>query len=366
MHDVIIVGGGVIGLSVARELAVRGKSVLVLDRGNPRDATSWAAAGMVAPQSETDSPSPFFDLCLASARLYRDWATHLHEESGVDPEYADSGLLFVTSTEEPLCRLRRIVEWQQSMGLKAELLSPESARRMEPHLTLSLTGAAFMPEECHVTPRRLLEALTGSCAVRRVEIRSGVRVLEVLHAGGRVSGVRTSGEQFDAARVVIASGVRSPEIGGISPPIPVAPRKGQILALTSNGREFTHMIRWEHAYMVPRRSGELIVGATNEDAGFDRSITPAGVGSLLHGAQQLSTHLANLPIAEIWSGLRPATPDGLPVIGRAGVDGLVYATGHHRNGILLAPITAASVANLIENRPSPVALDAFAPSRFAV
>src|SRR5215471_15647959 len=179
MHDVIIVGGGVIGLSVARELAAEGKSVLVLDQGNPRDATSWAAAGMLAPQSEADGTSPFFDLCLSSARLYRDFANHLHEESGIDPEYADSGLLFVASTEEALCRLKRNLEWQQSVGLKAELVSPEAVAELEPHLTLSLTGAVFMESECHVTPRRLLEALTGACAVKRVEIRTGIRVLEV-------------------------------------------------------------------------------------------------------------------------------------------------------------------------------------------
>jgi len=366
MHDVIIVGGGVIGLSVARELAVQGKSVLVLDRGNTRDATSWAAAGMLAPQSEADGASPFFDLCLASAKLYRDWANHLHEESGIDPEYADSGLLYVASTEEALCRLKRGLEWQQSMGLRGEFLSPEAAVQLEPHLTLPMAGAVFMPDECHVTPRRLLEALAGACTERGVEIRSGVRVLDVQRVGGRAAGVHTSTEQFAARAVVIASGVRSPEIGGLSPAIPVTPRKGQILSLASDAREFRHMIRWEHAYMVPRRSGELIIGATNEDAGFDRSITPAGVGSLLQHAQQLSMHVAQLPIGEIWTGLRPATPDGLPVIGRTAVEGLFYATGHYRNGILLAPVTASSVVSLIDNRPAPVPLEPFAPSRFAV
>ena len=366
MHDVIIVGGGVIGLSIARELAVQGRAVLVLDRGNPRDATSWAAAGMLAPQSETDTASPFFDLCLASARLYPDWANRLHEESGVDPEYADSGLLFVASTEEALCRLRRSVDWQRSSGLKADLLSPEEVVRLEPQLTLPLTGAALIKEECHVTPRRLLEALTGACAVKRVEMRNGVRVLEILQAAGRVTGVRTSTEHFSGEQVVVASGVRSPEIGGLSPAIPVSPRKGQILSLISSPLPFTRMIRWEHAYMVPRRNGELVIGATNEDAGFDRSITPAGVGSLLQRAQQLSSHLADLPIGEIWTGLRPATPDGLPVIGKSAVDGLIYAAGHYRNGILLAPVTAVSVASLMLGRTVPVPLEAFAPSRFAV
>ena len=156
MHDVIIVGGGVMGLAAAREVALQGRSVLVLDRGNPRDSTSWAAAGMLAPQSEADKPTPFFDLCLASARIYRDWANHLHEESGIDPEYADSGLICLASTEDALCRLRRAMEWQKAAGLQSEFLTPQEALRMEPGLTLSITGGVLMPEECHVTPRKVL------------------------------------------------------------------------------------------------------------------------------------------------------------------------------------------------------------------
>lgn len=365
MHDVIIVGGGVIGLSAARELAFHGHSVLVLDRGNPRDATSWAAAGMLAPQSEADAPSPFFDLCLASARLYRDWANHLHEESGIDPEYADSGLVFLASTDDALCRLRRALEWQKAAGFASELLTPQEALRMEPGLTLPIAGAVLMPEECHVTPRQVIESLKGACAARGVEIRTGVRVLEVTSASERVTGVKTSLEQFDAERVVIASGVHSPEIDGLLPAIPLAPRKGQILSLATREPAFQRMIRWEHVYLVQRRNGELIVGATNEDTGFDRSLTPRGIGSLLDRAQQISSHLGALPIRDMWTGLRPATPDGLPVIGKAGLEGLVYATGHYRNGILLAPITAVCVAALVENRPAPVALDACAPARWA-
>jgi glycine oxidase len=366
MHDVIIVGGGVIGLSIARELAIHGRSVLVLDRGNPRDATSWAAAGMLAPQSEADGSSPLFNLCLVSARLYRDWVDQLHEESGVDPEYADPGLLVVASTDDAMCRLQRTLEWQRALGLRVEFLSADEAIRLESRLTLPLKGALLMPDECQVTPRRLLEALTGACSVKRVEIRTGVRVLELEKANGRVTGVRTATDHFAAPHVVVASGVRSAEIEGLVPPIPVSPRKGQILSLAGERPTFSRMIRWDHAYVVPRRGGELIVGATNEDAGYDRSITPAGVGVLLSSAQQISSHLANLPITEIWTGLRPATPDSLPVIGRAGIEGLVYATGHYRNGILLAPITAVSVASIMDNRPASVALEAVAPSRFAV
>jgi len=364
MYDVIIAGGGVIGLSAARELALQGRSVLVLDRGSPRDATSWAAAGMLAPQSEASAPSPFFDLCLASARLYRNWATHLHEESGIDPEYADSGLIFLASSEEALSRLRGAMEWQKAAGLKSELLTPRETLEMEPGLALSIAGAVLMPAESHVTPRKVIESLKGACAAEHVEIRSGVRVLEVTSANGRVTGVKTSSGRIEAEWVVIASGVHTPEIDGLRPAIPLAPRKGQILSLTTIVPAFQRMIRWEHTYLVQRRNGELVVGATNEDAGFDRSLTPAGVGSLLDRAQCVSSNLGGLPIHDMWTGLRPATPDGLPVIGKAGLDGLIYATGHYRNGILLAPVTAVCVASLIENRPVPVDLYSFAPSRW--
>lgn len=364
MHEVVIVGGGVIGLSVARELALRGHSTIVLDRGNPRDATSWAAAGMVAPQSEADAPSPFFDFCLASAELYRDWTHRLQEESGIDPEFEDSGLIFVASTEEALCRLRRAAEWQKAAGLPAEFLAPGDVRRMEPQVTLPLVGAVLLEKECHVTPRLLLESLKGSCAAKGVEIRTGVRVLEVTRANGRVTGVKTSTEVIGAKHVVIASGVYSSEIEGLDPLIPLTPRKGQILSLATQGPVFQRMIRWEHAYLVQRRNGELIVGATNEDVGFDRSLTPAGVGGLLERAQQLSSHFGGMPIHDMWTGLRPTTPDLLPVVGNAAVEGLVYATGHYRNGILLAPVTAACVAALVEGRAAPVALEAFSPSRW--
>ena len=363
MHDVIIVGGGVIGLSVARELALRGRSVLVLDRGNPRDATAWAAAGMLAPQSEADAPSPFFDLCLASARLYPGWANRLHEESGIDPEYSDSGLIFLASTEDALCRLRRAMEWQKAAGLESELLSPKEALQMEPGLDLPIFGAVLMPQESHVTPRRVLESLQRACAAKGVETRTGVCVLEVTSANGRATGVKTSTEQFEAERIVIASGVHTSEIDGLRPAIPLAPRKGQILSLTTTAPAFRRMIRWDHAYLVQRHNGELVVGATNEDVGFDRSLTPAGIGGLLDRAQRISSRLGGLPIHDMWTGLRPATPDGLPVIGLAGLEGLIYATGHYRNGILLAPITATCVSALVDNRPLPLPLDPFEPSR---
>ena len=364
MHDVVVVGGGVIGLSIARELAVHGRSVLILDRGAPGEPASWAAAGMLAPQSEADQPDAFFHLCSASLRMYRAWTDHLREQTGVDAEYVHSGLLYAASSEPELRALSVRCEWQQNAGLPVELLTAEEARKMEPQLTLPLTGAAFMPAEDHVTPRRLLKALKAACSARGVEIRSGQRVQEVVTSGARVAGVRSGAERIDAGCVVIASGVWSAEIAGLHPRIPVHPRKGQILSLAMPGQAFQKMIRWQHTYLVPRRDGELIVGATNEDAGFDRNLTPRGIGSLLEQAQQLSSHLSSYPIGEMWTGLRPATPDGLPVIGPSEIEGLLYATGHYRNGILLAPITAAIITALVEGRASELSLDPYAPSRF--
>jgi glycine oxidase len=366
MRDVIVVGGGVIGLSVAHAISAEGLSVLLLDPGNAEAAASWAAAGMLAPLSEADRPDPLFELCVASLRLYRDWVGQLQERSGIDPEYQEPGLMYVASSETALAELKCRMDWQRAAGFDSELLTPEDVHRMEPNLTMAIAGGVHMPGERQITPRRLLDALRIACGAGNVEIRSGQRVCEVLRSGDRVTGVQTETGFISAECIVIASGARSAEIAGLCPRLRIAPRKGQMLSLKTPETIFRKLIRWEHAYLVQRPGGNLIVGATNEDAGFDRTLTPAGIGGLLSRVQQLSSHTAAFPIQEMWSGLRPATPDGLPVLGRAGLHGLIYASGHYRNGVLLAPITASIVAHLAGNRVPPVALEAFAPARFEV
>jgi len=365
MRDVIVVGGGVIGLSIAHAVAADGKSVLVLDPGQPAEASSWAAAGMLAPQSEADLDGPLFRLCSASLRIYRDWARQLQEQSGVDPEYEERGLLYVATSVNSLEVLKRRIDWQRAAGFDSELLTRDAVQKMEPHLTLPNVGGVYMPGEHQVTPRQLLEALRGACSTRKIEIRSGVHVRRLARRGDRVEGVETDTDSFSAPAVIIAAGVRSSEIEGLHPRLPVVPRKGQILSLATPAPMFDRLIRWEHAYLVQRRGGELVVGATNEDTGFDRSLTPAGIGGLLNHVQQLSSCTGKLAIKEMWTGLRPATPDGLPVLDRV-EEGLIYAAGHYRNGILLAPITAAIVSALVANRPAPLPLEPFAARRFEV
>ncbi len=366
MPDVIVVGGGVVGLSIAQAVAAKGRSVTVLDPGDPTSAASWAAAGMLAPLSESERPDAFFELCAASLRLYRLWAGRLQTQSGLDPEYDESGLLCVATSKQSLNALKKRMAWQHDAGFSSEFLTPEDVQRLEPNLTLEVTGGVHTPGEFQVRPRRLLEALKAACVASGVEVQAGQRVRAVLHENEQVSGVETETGNISGECVVIASGVRSTEILGLRPRLRMKARKGQILSLTAPMPLFRRLIRWEHSYMVQRKDGELVVGATNEDAGMDRNITPAGIGELLARAQEISSHTASFAIREMWTGLRPATADGLPVLGHAGIRGLIYAAGHYRNGILLAPITASIVTALIEGEAPPVALEPFAPDRFEV
>ena len=358
IYDVVVIGGGIIGLSIARELAGR-KSVLLLDRGATGQGTSRAAAGMLSPLSEADDQDPFFDLCRAGLAMYDQFIQELKEESGLDVGYSTEGLLFLASSEDSAATLRRRYEWQRKSRFNIELLGADAVHKMEPLVTAPILNALFMPDERSVAPRRLVNAIREACFQRGVEIRTGIHVDAI--APNTVCFGHTL---IDASSIIVASGVWSAEFEGVKPRIPVSPRKGQILSLGMPTGAFRRMIRWEHSYFVPRSTGELVVGATNEDVGFDLSVTPAGLGRLLVDAQAISSHVGCYPILETWTGLRPATPDGLPIIGASEVPGVYYATGHYRNGVLLAPITAAIMADLLEGRDPSVDIKPYRPSRF--
>jgi glycine oxidase len=359
MHDVIVVGGGVIGLSIARELAPR-KSVLLLDRGPTGGGTSWAAAGMLSPLSEADDQGPFFQLCSRSFALYEEFVRGLVEETGIDCGYSDNeGVLTLATSEETAAALERRAARQQSAGFEVELLSGDDVRRLEPLVTAPVLKALFMSRERSVVPRRLVNAIRESCLNRGVDIHTGMAVESISR-----NSVRVGHTNFEAPCIIIASGVWSGELKGLDPVIPVQPRKGQILSLGTPPKAFHRIIRWQHSYFVPRNFGELIVGATEENAGFDGAITPAGIGQLLGEAQKISSHVGAYPILEMWTGLRPATPDRLPILGPSAISGVYYATGHYRNGILLAPVTASIIADLVENRKPCVSVESFLPSRF--
>ena len=358
MYDVIVIGGGIIGLSIVRELAGR-KSVLLLDRGATGLGTSHAAAGMLSPLSEADDQGSFFQLSRASLAMYDAFIDALRKESDLDVAYSSEGLLFLASSEESAATLRRRYDWQSRAGFNVQLLSAGEVVKMEPLVTAPVINALFMPDERSVAPRRLVNAIRESCFRRGAEILTGVHVDSI--SPNTVHFAHTS---IQASSIMIASGVWSAEFGGLKPRIPVTPRKGQILSLAMPPGAFRHMIRWSGSYFVPRNTGELIVGATNEDVGFDLAVTPAGLGRLLMDAQAISRHVGCYPILETWSGLRPATPDELPILGPSEVEGVYYATGHYRNGVLLAPITAAIMTDLIEGRRPSIDIKAYSPSRF--
>jgi len=363
--DIVIIGGGVIGLSIARELARRG-SVLLIERGAIGEGASWAAAGMLSPQSEANHNDPFFQLGMASLRMYHPFIAELRAESSVDPDFSETGLIVLATSSEELSTLESRARWQKEAGLSIELLNSRDVFKLEPLITTSVTGALYLPHDCQVAPRPLSKALAEACRRRGVEIRTGVSVDAILRRDGGVTGVRVGAETIPARCVIVASGVSSPAIDGLDPKIPVYPRKGQILSLAMRRGSFHRMIRWSHAYFVPRRNGELVVGATNENCGFDLALTPAGIGHLLAEAQRVSSHTGAFPIQETWAGLRPATPDEWPVIGHSNIEGLIYATGHYRNGILLAPITAVIIDALISGGEPPVRIESFNPRRFNV
>ncbi len=360
MHDVIVIGGGAIGLAIARELrSDRSRSVLVVDRSGIGEGASWAAAGMLSALSEADSGGPFLELCLASQRMYRGFADGLVLETGIDCGCATNGSLHLGMPDDTPETLRARYELQRQWSPNVEFLYPDELRLVEPLLTARVHGALFFPDDLQVTPRRLVRALQESCIRRGVEIRSAARVEEVSKGV-----VRIATEELKAKTIIVASGAWTSELKGLDPPAPVRPRKGQILSLSTAGQPFRCMIRWDNAYFVPRPDGELVVGATSEDAGFDRSLTAAGIGILLSKAQAISSHVGSFPIKEMWSGLRPGTPDGLPIIGRSRVPGVFYATGHFRNGILLAPITASIMAALVDERNPELPIEPYSPLRF--
>lgn len=362
MQDVIVVGGGVVGLSIARELS-REYSVLLLERASVGEGASWAAAGMLSPLSEADGEGPFFQLCCASHRLFRDFAEQLQQETGVDPGYRnEGGLLSLALSQDAEDVLRGRCEWQRKAGFEVEFLSGEDVRRMEPLITAPVRAALRIPAEGSVAPRMLVKALHDSCLKRGVEVQTGVRV-EGIERNAK-NAVRSGPARFEAPKIVIAGGVWSADLKGLDPVIPVFPRKGQILSLRMPPDAFHRVIRYQHTYFVPRANGELVVGATEEDAGFDPAVTPSGLSRLLLGAMEISSHTGSYPIIETWTGFRPATPDRLPILGPSAIPGVFYATGHYRNGILLAPITASIIADLLAGRQTSVPIEAYSPGRF--
>jgi glycine oxidase len=345
--DVVIVGGGLIGCALAAELARRKRSVLVLERAEPGAEASGAAAGMLTPQSDARERDVFFDLALESRTLYPSWIREISEETALDVGYRPWGLLRCGFSEEPGADLAEVYAWQRASGLAVLDAPPtELADAVGGRLCSDARDAVFFPDEAAVYPRALTRAAWLAALRRGAEVRVGVRVVGFRIERGACRGVDTDEGAVEADVTVDAAGAWAAFPGQLPLPLPVAPVRGQMVRLAPEVPLPT-MVASEDVYLVPRGDGTLLLGSTVEHAGFHKAVTAAGVERLLGAARRLLPDLASGQFVDAWSGLRPATPDGWPVLGSSPIRGLFFAAGHYRNGILLAPVTARLVADEI-------------------
>ncbi|MGE5268711.1 MAG: glycine oxidase ThiO [Thiohalocapsa sp.] len=366
----MVVGAGVIGLGIAWRLAQAGCAVTVYDRGAAGRGASWAAAGMLAAAVETEpGEERLLPLTLESQRLWPDFARELEAAAGLSPEYRDEGTLVVALNRDDAAQLRHSYQFQKGLGLDLHWLSAGEARTREPHLKPGIAAAVWSPQDHQVENRCLGQALAAAARRAGVDIVEHCAVQEILTTAGRAGGVVTAQGEDRADIIVLAAGAWSREIGGISPAYlpPVRPIKGQMLALQMDpAAPLLRHVLWlpRGCYLVPRLDGRLVIGATVEERGFDERLTAGGLLALIEAAWRGVPAIEELPVAETWVGFRPGSRDDAPMLGPSGIDGLVVATGHHRNGILLTPVTAALVSAYILSGRLPELAQAFSPERF--
>ncbi|MGV6873709.1 glycine oxidase ThiO [Pseudochelatococcus sp. B33] len=367
-QSVIIIGAGVIGLSVAWLLARAGRPVVVFDSGEAGQGASRAAAGMLAASTELEPGEQWLlPLNRRSQQSWPDFAGELERASGLSVDLREEGTLHVALNADEQARLRHHMALQEKAGLPVEWLTPGEVRAREPFLA-NAAGAIWSAGDHQVDNRKVTAALRIAAPGAGAELREHTPVDRIVVADGRVTGVEAGGAFHAASTVVLAAGAWSRGIGGLTPETrpPVRPVKGQMLALgmPADAPLLRHVVWASGIYLVPRRDGRLIVGATAEERGFDDRLTAGGVLSLLQNAWRALPGIEELPIVETWTGFRPGSRDDAPILGEGPVAGLVYATGHHRNGILQTPVTADIVSRLIlEGARDPLA-EPFAFDRF--
>lgn len=374
-YDVLVVGGGIIGLVTAWRAAQRGLSTAVVDPA-PGGGAAHVAAGMLAAVTELQyGEQTLLELNLASARRYPSFAAELEDATGLGVGYRPCGTLAVALDADDRADLRELHAFQASLGLRSEWLSGRDCRRLEPMLAPGVRGGLRVDGDHQVDPRRLAAALLRAAELAGVVLhrRSAARIETVRdHATGAVL---DDGTVITAEQTVLATGSRSGGMPGVPEHAlpPVRPVKGQILRLRIPpghapflSRTVRAVVRGGHVYLVPRENGELVVGATSEELGWDTTVTAGGVYELLRDAHELVPGLTELPLVETLAGLRPASPDNAPLLGRSALPGLLLATGHHRNGVLLTPVTGDVMAELLTTGSVPESARPFSPARFTL
>jgi glycine oxidase len=368
--DAIFVGGGVIGLSSAWRAARRGARVCVLEAERPASGATGVAAGMLAPAGEASwGEEDLLSLNLESLRRWPGFAEELERASGIEAGFAQRGALHVALDRDEAESLRRRYELHRRLGLDSEWLTGGGCRKLEPGLATGVRGGAHVPGEASVDPRRVVAGLLAALDQDGVPVHAGARVV----SAGRGDGVwhldTADGRSFSGAAVVLAAGCWSGQLDWIPQEArpPVRPVKGEIVTLRGSVDQpvCERIVAGDRVYMVPRADGRLIVGATVEEKGFDATVTAGGVHELLREGYRLLPEIAELELAETTAGLRPGTPDNAPLIGSSATERLLVATGHFRNGVLQAPLTADCIAALLSGEQAPIDLTPFSPERFA-
>ncbi len=362
--DVAIAGGGVIGGAIALELARAGLRVGVFDRQQPGQEASWASAGILSPAPENPGMIAMVPLGKASLSLYPEFIARVEEISGKSAGFRPKGTLEALFSQDAKAELSTIIALHHGLGLKAEPLRAEDARELEPALSAEVEAAVLRPDEASVDNRALTGAVLEAAQRSGAEFFPGNSAREIWHAGKRCAGLVVQNEKVEAKWTIIAAGCFSAAIKDAAAYAPVRPVKGQMAALRAEDLMIERVLWSDKIYLVPRNDGRIIAGATVERVGFDKRTTAGGIQKILSAAIELAPGLANARVEETWAGLRPDSPDHLPILGPTDVEGLLMATGHFRSGILLTPITARLVREWITEQRVSMDWDRFSPLRF--
>jgi glycine oxidase len=365
---VIIIGGGIIGASIAWRLACDRAEVIVLERARLGQEASWAAAGLIAPQAEAQSSGVFFDLCLAARRVFDATIDRLVTDSRIDPEYDPHGILYIALDPAERAELESRARWHREAGALVHELEPAEARKIEPAISPETLFALHLPDNRRVENRKLTQAYVAAALNAGAQFREGAGVEAIATAGGRASGVCLhDGAALEADLVIVAAGSWAHQIRGLEADrVALHPVRGQMLCFETRPRMLTPAVFSMRGYLVPRRDGRILAGSTMEEAGFNKAVTLAGIEKISRGVIAMVPSLGELSFREAWAGLRPATRDLLPVIGHSpSVANVIWSTGHYRSGILLSAITGEVIADLVAGRKPSVDLAPFSPARFA-
>ncbi len=364
--DVLIIGGGIVGCAMAERLARAGLQTTLLERGIIGREASWAAAGMLAPQSEMPEPGSYFEFCLASRRLYDEETARIREASGIDPQHRREGMYYLAADDETARTLRERAAWQKPLGLGVHEIAREVALAEEPSLAPDFQFVMHFAEDHSLDPRLMTRGYAIAARKLGAKLIEYAPVTRLLKNEGRVEGIEAAGVRYTARWTILTSGCWSGLIPDLEFSLPTYPVKGQMALVQDRPGLLSRTIHTVGIYLVPRLDGRIVIGATEEhEAGFDKTVEAGAVGDLLARAMRLVPAIEKSQLVDSWAGLRPGTPDRRPVIGSSPMEGLLLATGHFRNGVLLAPITAHRVAQFIETGKWAEDVTEFGAARFA-